>query len=223
MSTFLAWMSPIVQRRGLTCQQIRTRALSAARVNRGQLFWDIAKQRQHLQMQFSEAGLLRVCGDRARSATHIRERVPDPISQATTLALVEEPSSGSDASALGSPRSMGGIRAVNRGTPEDSAAHQQVFSNSVEFEEMQRSQNLRCFPACESVKPNFQFVFGHGSTPGRPVEKHSWLKQEQFPSTCSSQGFRRANLLRSQQHGVPVRASQKEWDAPHHYCPSFKH
>ena len=48
----------------------------------------------------------------------------------------------------------------------------------------------------------------YGSTPGRPVEKHSWQKQEQFPSTCSSQGFRRAYLLQSHQHGVPERAER---------------
>ena len=30
------------------------------------------------------------------------------------------------------------------------------------------------------------------TTPGKPVEKHSWQNQEQFPSTRSSQCFRRA-------------------------------
>ena len=70
-----------------------------------------------------------VCGDRARSATHIRERVPDRISQTTTLAPVEEPSSGSDASAMESPKSMGGIR-VYRGTPDNSGPDGVVSSET---------------------------------------------------------------------------------------------
>ena len=45
------------------------------------------------------------------------------------------------------------------------------------------------------------------------MEKHSWQKQEQFPSTRSFHGFRHASLLQSHQHGVPERASQKIWDA----------
>ena len=158
MLTFLAEMSPIVQRRGLTCQQIRTRVLRVARVNPGQLFWDIAKQRQHLQMQFSEAGLLR-CAAIARSATHIRERVPDRISQATTLAIVEEPSSGSDASTLGSPRSMRGIRAVNRGTPEDSGLDDVISSETESLfgaSEASGEEIVDSLPEVEVFMPNLR-------------------------------------------------------------------
>ena len=58
---------------------------------------------------FSEAGLQRC----AAFAT-------DRMSEATTLAPIEEPSSGSGVSAMESPKSVGAIGEVNRGgTPED--------------------------------------------------------------------------------------------------------
>ena len=100
-----------------------------------------------------------VCGDRARSATHIRERVPDRISQATTLALVEEPNSGSDASALGSPRSMGGIRAVNRGTPEDSGLDGVVSSETESLfgaSEASGEEIVDSLPEVEVFMPNLR-------------------------------------------------------------------
>ena len=55
-----------------------------------------------------------------RRTTRVRDRAPDRISQATTMVVpIEEPSSGSDVSAMGGLSSVGEIVAENHGgSPE---------------------------------------------------------------------------------------------------------
>ena len=122
MSTFLAWMSPATSfdmSQGVECSAGEPRSAvlghcEAAPASSNAVF---------------RGRVAEVCGDRARSATHIRERVPDRISQATTLALVEEPSSGSDASALGS-KVNGRHPSSQSWNPEDSGLHGVVSSET---------------------------------------------------------------------------------------------
>ena len=95
---------------------------------------------------------------------------------------------------------------------------------------MQRSQNLRCFPArvltiahvrlCQTGLPICTWVWFH---PWEACGETFLAEARTISIHVLFSNFRRANLLQSQQHGVPGKASQKEWDAPHHYCPSFKH
>ena len=129
-----------------------------------------------------------MCSDRDRSAAHVCERVPDRISQATTLAPVEEPSSSSDASAMGSPRSMGGIGAVNGGTPEDSGSDGAVSSETkslIGASETSWEEIVDSLPEVEVFMPNLR------AAEVRPA--FAALDEVDLPLMCE----RRAVVLRS--------------------------